>query len=248
MNKIKILAFLFTLAAVITILTSCGEDTTNNNNTGGTPPTLNMQVGSVYTLNVDSIPISGPQHHTILKNTMTFLAQGTYFGQSGFQVRSVTRDSLNVGPSVIDTFYVRYDGGKFYQYGTLQLIDPSLPGSWDMVADFNVATGTQWDIATGVAISYIPGVTANIRGKVAEETSFTTYGFGNRTVHCYRSELTAELMLGPTPVGTIYLDYYIGDANPSTNPSGLVRITLRPINISIYQSAGVDQAMQTWTP
>src|SRR4030095_16915340 len=247
MKKLK---FLLSLAVSVIIGAAlfpmgCGDDTVTPPPPGGNP-TINMQVGSVYTLNVDSIPQSGTPRHTAFKSTMTFLSQSTFFGQANaFQIRAVTRDSLNLGPSVIDTFYVRYDGGKFYQYGTLQLIDPNIPATWDLVADFTVATGTEWTIASDVPIPLFPGLTATITGKVAEETSFRTYGFDSLTVHCYRSEIKA--VLNPGAIATIYLDYFIGDANPSTNPSGLVRLRLRPFTVLIQSYDGFDQSMQIWT-
>jgi len=251
MSKIKFLAlFLFTVAITAVLAIGCSEDTTTNNQGGqGNPPNINMQVGAVYTMNVDSIPQSGNPVHTILKTIHTYLSQGTYFGQSNvFQVRAVTQDSVAQTPIAIDTYYVRYDAGKFYQYGVLQLLDPAINPTWDLVADFTVAQGTQWTIANGVSISFVTGATANIKAKIAADTTFKTYGFGERDVNGYRSEITADIFLGPVQLGTVYVDYFIGDADPATNPSGLVRLRLRPINLTVYQAAGAQQNMQIWTP
>ncbi|KXK45120.1 MAG: hypothetical protein UZ05_CHB002002523 [Chlorobi bacterium OLB5] len=223
----------------------CGSDDVVNNNNGGTGgvPTLNMQVGALYVFNVDSLPNSGNPVNTRLKSYNTYLAQGTYFGQSNaFQILTETRDTVANISLGTDTFYVRYDGGKFYQYGMLQIISPSISPSWDLVADFNVAQGTTFDIALGVPI-VLGSITAeaNIRGKIAADTTFNTAGWGNVGINCYRSEIVADILVSTLPVGKVYVDYYIGDADPATNPSGMVRVKLRPFTILTFTQAGLDQ-------
>lgn len=234
----------FLLIAVSVFFYSCGEDsTTTPTGTGGTPPTLNMTVGSIYSFDVDSLPISGGVTHTRLQSYNTYLAQGTYFGQSNaFQILTETKDTLLNLSLGKDTFYVRYDGGKFYQYGMLQLISPSIPASWDLVADFNVSQGTSFNIANNVPI--VLGsitATANINGSVAADTTFNTAGWGNVGINCYRSEIVAEIFISSLSIGKVYVDYYIGDNDPTTNPSGMVRVKLRPVNLTVYQAAGIDQ-------
>lgn len=246
MNKIKLFSF-FVLTAAMVWVWGCGDSgTTTPTNPGGTAPTINMTVGSIYSFNVDSLPVSGGVTNTRLKTYNTYLSQNTFFGQSNaFQILTETRDTvLNVSLGT-DTFYVRYEGGKFYQYGMLQLISPTIPASWDLVADFNVSMGTAYTIASNVPI--VLGTitaTANINGSVAADTTFNTSGWGNIGINCYRAEIVAEISISGLPIGKVYVDYYIGDADPSTNPSGMVRVKLRPVNLTVYQAAGVDQPFQ----
>lgn len=249
MNKIKIFTF-FVLTAAMVWVWGCGDDsTTGGNNTPGTAPSLNMRVGSIYVFNIDSLGTNGSVSHTSLKTSNTYLNQGTYFGQSNaFQILSQTKDTLlNITLST-DTFYVRYEGGKFYQYGVLQLISSTIPASWDLVADFNVSQGTSFDIATGVPISQIPNATANITGRIAVDTTFNTHGYGNIGINCYKSEIVADIIIASFSIGKVYVDYYIGDADPTTNPSGMVRVKLRPVTLPVYSQAGVDQYLQVYTP
>lgn len=245
MEKIKIFSFLI-LAAVMVYIYGCGGDTINNNNGGsGSLPTLNMRVGALYVFNVDSLPNSGGVTRTRLKSYNTYLAQGTYFGQSNaFQILTETRDTVANISLGTDTFYVRYDGGKFYQYGMLRIISPSITAGWDLVADFNVAQGTSFNIASGVPI-VIGAITANanITGKIAVDTTFNTSGWGNVGINCYRSEIAAVISVSGLPVGTVYVDYFIGDADPANNPSGMVRVRLRPFTILTFNQAGLDQTL-----
>ncbi|HEY3249798.1 MAG TPA: hypothetical protein VGK25_01640, partial [Ignavibacteria bacterium] len=210
-------------------------------------PNINMKVGAVYTFNIDSIQTNGTITPTRYKSTHTYLTQGTFYDSANaFQVRTVTQDSIG-GPQAIDTFYVRYNAGKFYQYGIIQLIDPSATPTWNLIADFTVSQGTQWTIASNVPITIIPGGTVTIKSKVAADTAFQTFGWGNNNINCYRAEVTGDIYLATSYLGTVYVDYFIGDADPVTNPSGLVRLRLRPINITVYQAAGADQKLQHWT-
>jgi hypothetical protein len=229
----------------------CGDDTTTTPGGGsGSVPTLNMKVGSVYIYNLDSLPVSGGNPiHTRLLSYDTIKAKGTFNGQNdAYMITSSLRDTaFPIVPLGTTTYYVRYDGGKFYQYGVLQLISPTIPATWDLVADFNVTQGTSFNIASGVAIPNIPGATANITGKIAVDTTFNASGFGN--VNCFRSEIVADISISGLPVGKVYVDYYIGDADPSTNPSGSVRVKLRPVNISgIFTQTGLDKYLQRYIP
>ncbi len=243
-----------TLALFILVFSSllsigCGEDsvTPSNNGGGGTPPTINMKVNSVYGFTNDSLDTNGTTvRNTRLRTIHSYAAQGTFFGQSNaFQIIAETRDTVaNVQVSK-DTIYVRYDGGKFYQYGMIQFIDPTQSPTWDLVADFNVAQGTQWSVATITTVISGFSVQTVIKGKVAENTPFTTNNTG-LSINNYRVEITGESSVLGQPIGTTYVDYYIGYADPAANPSGMVRLKLRPVWLqllgsTIFRSAGVDQ-------
>ena len=236
MSKIKFLAlFLFTVAITAVLAIGCSEDTTTNNQ-GGNPPNINMQAGAIDTFSVDSIQTNGNVVGTRFKTIHRYLNPITFQGKSNvFPVRAVTQDSLTSIPLVIDTFYVCYEAGKFYQWGIIQLLDPNVTPTWDLIADYTVAFGTQWTIAAGVVTQF---GTVNIKSKVAVDTTFKTNGWGERDVNAYRSEITADIANIPF----VYVDYFIGDADPSTNPSGLVRLRLRPF----LTFAGVDQKVQRW--
>ena len=59
--------------------------------------------------------------------------------------------------------------------------------------------------------------------------------------------MTAAVSLSGFPVGNIILEYYIGYTPAgSSNPSGTVRLKLRPINISFLSYPGFDQILQSW--
>jgi hypothetical protein len=252
MKNLKLTSvFLFILTLSLLYTTGCGDDsTTNNNNQGGTPPTLNMKVGSLYGFTNDSLDTNGTTiRPTRLRTIQNYVAQGTFFGQpDAFHIHSETKDTvINITVASSD-FYVRYDGGKFYQYGLKRIIDSTQAPTWDLVADFNVATGTQWDIGTITTVLGGFSVQTVIKGKVAENTPFTTNNTG-QSINNYRIEITGEASTLGFPIGTVYVDYYIGYADPSTNPSGLVRLRFRPVwlklpppaNTTIFRSAGVDQ-------
>jgi hypothetical protein len=248
----------YTLSALIIIVLSslftigCGDDgetTTPNNPGGGTPPNLNMKVNSFYAFTNDSLDTNGTTiRNTRLRTTHSYAAQGTFFGQSNaFQIIAETKDTTTNPHTLVskDTIYVRYDGGKFYQYGMVQFIDPSQSPTWDLVADFTLATGTQWNIATINTVISGFSVQTVIKGKVAENTPFTTNNTG-LSINNYRIEITGESTALGFPIGTTYVDYYIGYADPATNPSGMVRLKLRPVWLqingsTILRSAGVDQ-------
>lgn len=246
MNKLKLIsAFLILTAAVF--YSGCGDDS-GIVDPAANAPTINMKVGSFYVFNIDSLATSGTVQGTRLKTSHTFLNQGTYFGQSNvFQIKAETKDSTILPVLASDTFYVRYDGGKFYQYGVIQLIDPAQTPTWDLVADFTVSQGTQWTIASNISIVIGPvTATATIKGKITGEETFVTHGYGSKTINCFRSEITADISVSGFPVGTVYVDYYIGDSDPATNPAGMVRLKLRPVNLTLYQAAGVDQKIQNF--
>ncbi len=250
MNKLKFFSALL-IAALSFAYLGCGDDATTNNNggnTGGTPPTINMTAGAFYKFNVDSIQTSGSITRTRYKTWHTYLTPITYQGKSNvFPIKIETRDSIIPVPLAVDTFYVCYENGKFYQFGVLQLVSPSFPATWDLVADFTVSMGTVWTIGQNVPFSIPPlSGTATITGKIAVDTTFKTFGWGERNVNSYRAEIVADLMVATISVGKIYVDYFIGDSDPTTNPAGLVRLRLRPINLTVYTAAGFEQTIQTW--
>ncbi len=248
MNKIKLFTF-FVLTAAMVWVWGCGDDsTTGGNNTPGTAPTLNMKVGSVYAFTVDSLDTNGSVRSTKLKTFQSIVAQGTFFSESNaFAIKSETRDT-SFSPSVLvdsGTFYVKYEGGIFKQYGLVKLIDSTQLPTWDVVADFNLATGTQWQIATINTTINGFNVSANIKGAIKDNIAFTTNNTG-QSINNFRTEITAEVTALTVPAGTIFVDYYLGYADPSTNPSGPVRFKLRPIwlqaaSITLFRSAGMDQ-------
>ncbi len=244
MNKLKFFSIILLTAAMVYVW-GCGDDTTTGTpGTGGSVPTLNMQAGSLYIFNVDSLPVSGGSPvNTRLKSYNTYLTPVTFQGKSNaFPIVSETRDTIANVSLGIDTFYVCYESGKFYQYGMLQLISPTIPASWDLVADFNVSQGTSFTIASAVPI--VLGsitATADISGKIAADTTFNTAGWGNIGINCYRSQISAIISVSGLPLGTVYVDYFIGDADPSTNPSGMVRVKLNPFTILTFSQSGIDQ-------
>lgn len=244
MNKIKLFSF-FVLTAAMVWVWGCGDSgTTTPTNPGGNVPTLNMQAGSLYIFNVDSLPVGGGTPvNTRLKSYNTYLTPITFQGKANaFPIVSETRDTVANISLGVDTFYVCYESGKFYQYGMLQLISPTIPASWDLVADFNISQGTNFTIANAVPI--VLGTitaTADISGKIAADTTFSTKGWGNIGINCYRSQISAVISVSGLPLGTVYVDYFIGDADPATNPSGMVRVKLNPFTILTYNQAGVDQ-------
>lgn len=255
MKNLKITSlFLFILAFTAIYTVGCGDDPTTTPPPGGSVPTLDMRVNSIYGFTNDSLDTNGTTvTHTRLRTLQGFTANGTFFGKANsFQIIAETRDTVANTQVSTDTFYVNYEGGKFYQYGMLQIIDPSQPASWDLVADFNISHGTQWTVGT---ISTIIGgfaVTTTVKGKVAENTAFTTNNT-LQSVNNYRIEITGDVQSLGTSLGTIYVDYYIGYADPATNPSGMVRVKVRPIwlrlppiGTTVFRSPGVDQKIDYW--
>jgi len=248
---------IFTLLIVIAaaFLWGCGDDsTTGGNPPGGTPPVISMKVGNYYAFTNDSLDTNGTTiRHTKLMTYQTFIAQGTFFGQpDAFQIRSETKDTSFVPAVTVstDTFYVRYDGTRFYQYGLLQLIDPTQAPDWNLVADFSKAMNEQWDVATINTTVGGFAVTAVVKGKIAEQTPFITNNT-SLSINNYRIEIEAAVSNVAGSFGSIFVDYYIGYSDPATNPAGMVRVKLRPIKLSllgipVYSAAGVDNKIETY--
>jgi hypothetical protein len=251
MKNLKFLsAFIIMTAAVM--FWGCGEDTPtgNNNGGGGSPPAINMKVNSFYAFTNDSLDTNGTTvRHTRLMTYQTFLAQGTFFSQpNAFQIRSETRDTVSNSLVGTDTFYVRYDGTRFYQYGLLRLIDSTQPPSWDLVADFSKPVGEQWSVATINTTIGGFAVTAVVKGKIADQIAFTTNNT-NITINNYRIEIEAAVSTAAGSLGSIFVDYHIGYSDPTTNPAGMVRVKLRPVKLAllgipVYRAAGVDSKIE----
>src|SRR5258706_12507676 len=81
-----------------------------------------------------------------------------------------TAHGMSLTPEI---YYVRYDAGKFYQYGVRNLINPGQPLTWDIVGDFTVSRGSSYHIAD-ISYSYtVPGFgtvpfTGPLNGKIAD--------------------------------------------------------------------------------
>lgn len=237
MKKIIIL----TLTVFTVLYFGCGEDTPTGTNTGSKHPNIDIKVGAMYQYTNDSLPPSGgqPQRTRIITKD-TVLGKGTYQGYSNsWKILSINRDTTRSYPPGLeirrDTLYISYDSssGKFYQWGLTRIIDPSQTPQWNLVADFSLARGNQWQVGTAY------GVTAY--GKVASDTVIQTTANPSVTVKCYRIEMTATI------ISTIYLDYFLGYSPPSSpmNPSGRVRVRLRPYSFSNVQYWGFDQILET---
>jgi hypothetical protein len=247
LSKFYLLASI--LSAGIFIYAGCGSDSTTPV-TPTTYPTITMTSNSVYKFTNDSLDQSGASHHTTILTKDIFLAQTTIAGKTCFPINDIAFDTLNGIMVRADTIYLSYDAsaGKFYQYGVIKMIDSTKPPTWDLVADFSVAAGTPWTIVTNDSIIY-HGVhlTTTITAKVAETTTFPTTANPPVTISCYRIEIAAAIFAIGQPFGTVYFDYYLGYASTASNPSGIVRLKLRPVNLSgIVMSDGFDRILQTF--
>jgi hypothetical protein len=104
-------------------------------------------------------------------------------------------------------------------------------------------------------------VSGPLTGKVADSTFILTTSAVPDTIHCYRIELYANItgtavisLQTITFTANIYVDYYIGYYSPKfpNNPSGLVRLTLNPFNITTSPNIGTtveggyDRILQTY--
>jgi hypothetical protein len=164
-------------------------------------------------------------------------------------IGATTKDTITNTTLSVETFYVKYDAsaGKFYQYGAVKLIDSTQTANWDLVADFSIPTGTEWQMASITNVFGIPSTSAIIKSKVAKDTSFACSGAGAAEIKAYRVEMTASVAVSGFPVGNIVLEYYIGyTPTGSSNPSGVVRLRLRHVNLSLISYPGFDQKLQTW--
>lgn len=234
------------------LIFSCSDSTTNPGNPpgSGTYPNINIKVGSAYHFTNDSLTTDSTSVHTSIRTVDTVVAKGTFFSQdSVYMIGATTKDTITNTTLNVETFYVKYDAaaGKFYQYGAVKLIDTTQAANWDLVADFSAAAGTEWPIAHIVNVLGFTGTSADIKSKVAKDTTFQCSGAGGTIIKAYRVEMTAYCFFGAFPVGNIVLEYYIGyTPSGSSNPSGVVRLRLRHINLSLLTYPGFDQKLQTW--
>lgn len=237
------------LTAFTIFLTSCGDDSSENT-VPGNYPDIDIKQGSIFNYTFDTLDANGnPTRLTGVTSHDSVWSQRTYNGQTATPIYSRT-DS--VGNITYDTVYVRYDAsaGKFYQWGIVHFLDPTQAGTWDLVADFSVSTGTEWQVTEFDMLLSGFTIHVKLKAKVAETTSFQTTGT-SQTIQCYRSEIRGELSYASLPIGNIYFDYYIGYTNGS-NPAGLVRQRLRHINITVgitqlVNSPGVDRVCSTYS-
>ncbi|HWA05331.1 MAG TPA: hypothetical protein VG961_02195 [Ignavibacteria bacterium] len=257
MKKLKFFT-VFLFAAALVYVWGCGDDSTINNNSG-TPvgaPNINIVTGSAFYFTNDTISQNNTSYRTLLTTKDTVLGNVPLEGFNSFAIRSIT-DSLG---TIVDdqTYNVYYDAaaGKFYQYGVFRFLDPTATAKWDLVADFNLPLNTTWDIGIDTIVLSGFSIQADIKGKIAEQTTFQTTNTPSTTIECYRIEITANLSIPgvytfPTPV---YFDYYLGYASSSTpgNPSGIVRLRLRPISLSLptqppfFTQSGGDRILRTF--
>ncbi len=238
---------------IMLIFISCSDNTVNN---PGTPsssyPNINLKVNSVYKFTNDSVFVSGPNQRTSIVTTDSIMAKGSFFGQTdAFMIRVVSVDTAAQPPTIknIDTVIVKYDlaEGKFFQYGVVRLIDSTQNPQWDTVADFTKPIGTVWNIATINNVMGYSGTKADIQAKVLKDTSFNATGSGNQLINAYKIEIKAIVTFSIITITTIYLDYYLGyTPSGSSNPSGIVRINLKPFTFYNLSFPGFDQILQTW--
>ncbi|MCX7878980.1 MAG: hypothetical protein N2510_10140, partial [Ignavibacteria bacterium] len=143
---------------------------------------------------------------------------------------------------------------KFYQFGAFRIINPNSQPTQDLIADFSVPTGTSWNVPVNPDSVVIGTFTIKftVTAKVAEQTSFQTTG-SSQTVYAYRVEFKADVRLANPVIqlGSVYFDYFIGYNNNSGNPSGILRLRLRPINISfgsipLIRQPGIDRVLQNF--
>jgi len=251
MNTKTKLTYLITAIITAGIITysGCGSDTTAPTTTF---PTINMTKGSVIFYTNDSVDQSYKHWTTSLRSEDSVMTTDTTIaGKACVAIWDQLKDTALGVVVGIDTVYVYYDGtaGKFYQYGLMNTIlkymHQSVPAQWDVVADFS-ASGS-WIIESNVPVTV--GTTAilvNLSGAViggaTTDTSSVNSGW---IVNCYHIEMTAALtsQVGGLLLGYIYTEYYIGYASSSANPSGTVRIFIKPVNIGggLYTSYGYDR-------
>lgn len=252
MNIIKYFSALIMISAFV-MLWGCGDDSTTNP-VVGEKPNIDLKTGSSFTFTFDTL--------SRVNGTAVRLTQMTSRDSitTSFPVGTNTAYSIisrtdSAGIISWDTALVYYDAGagKFYQYGISRLINPLATPNWDLVADFSVSNGTSWSVPLNPDSVTINGFTVKIvlSAKVVGTTTFQSTGLPTRDVNCYQVEFKADLTYLTLPVGSIYFDYYIGYNNGTVNTSGIVRLTLRPVNIGIPPSLvisnfGLDKKTATF--
>jgi hypothetical protein len=266
-NIFLLTALLFAFL-LVTTYEGCGSDTTGPPpSAGGFKPTLRMKIGSTFQYTNDTIkpppPYTTERTNMVTNDTVKLITN--YNGKDAYGIISHTTNR----PTVM--YYVSYDSsnGVLYQWGITNLINPSQSPSWDVVANFGAARGSSWVIGQINDTLILPSpygsvpISGPLSGKVADSTFIiTTSTTTPDTIHCYRIELNANIS-GTVVVGaiqvtfsaTIYVDYYLGyySSQFPNNPSGLVRLTLHPFNITTspniitIQEGGYDRILQSFT-
>jgi hypothetical protein len=262
MKKFRLLALLlFSCIIAAILIPACGEDSAPNNGGtgggGGWHPNLNFSQGQIFVYTNDSLHATGGGHTwTDVKTTSTIQAQTTYQGQQCYPVTGVNYDT-NTSQTTPDVpYWIRYDqsSGKLYQYGIQQLINPGLPGSWDVVGDFDVARGTEYNIASiNYTVNFGLGdinFTGPLTGRIADSTTILTTGNPPQTIPCYWIELKASITGTPGNFSaTVYIDYYLG----YFSPTGIVELKLRPFSFNVagtpvVYEPGHDRKLYSHTP
>jgi len=258
MNKNKKqLIFTALITAILCIsYYGCGTDDVTNTPVGP-PPSINMKPGSTYDFTYDSLTTTRTIRLPRMSHDVV-LPLAVLSGKNCYPIISTTTDSVTHAIISVDTSYFSYDstGGKFYQYGIVKLINPnSTSATWDLAADFSVPQGTQWTIGQVDYIVTIGGTpyhfTGPLTAKVAEQTSIQTTGSPSVAINCYRIEMYTHVT-GNGVAADIYVDYYLGYASTSANPSGLVEAKLRPFSIVsgstvIFNEPGGDRKLKSFT-
>ncbi|RPI18364.1 MAG: hypothetical protein EHM58_05900 [Ignavibacteriae bacterium] len=251
-NKIYLFTALCTFLLTFAYV-GCGDDTVVPPPSGSGYPNIDIKQNAKYTYNNFVLDSNGTQIPTDTTTENTVKAKGTFFGENdAFMIESVTRDAEFPIPIANDTFYVKYDAtnGKFYHYGAVNFFDPSQAPKWDLMADFSQPLGTSWTIATGIPVPGVSGATASITAKVVVDTVFNTTATPPVSVKAYRIEMNATVMFSTLQLGNIYIDYFLGYTPTSapSNPSGVLRVRLRPIKLNLgltaYKQDGADQILK----
>jgi hypothetical protein len=254
MNTLFLKSFtVLVISLLIYAFIGCGEES----NPGNPPPNVNIpdidiRQGSVYTYTYDTIDQNNNTYRINRNSRDSVMISALINNSRVSSIRSVTTGDI----SSIDTIIVIWEpqSGKFYHFGAFRIINPGSQPTQDLIADFSVPLGTSWNVPVNPDSLVIEGFTIkfSVSAKVAEQTSFTTTG-SNQQVQCYRTEFKADVRLANPIItlGSIYFDYYIGYKSSATNPSGIVRLRLRPINltfgsITILRQAGIDRVLSTY--
>ena len=250
--KLKNLSFvLFPLMLLSAVFIAGCDDSgvTPENPPAGSYPDIQFKPGAVYYFNTDTISQSGTYYRLRWRTTETIQAQTTFNGRTCYPVNSITQDTgipIITIRSSTDYYSYSQTEGKFYQWGAKKLIDTNQVASWDLVADFTQPLGTEIALYTISNLFGQPLLSANVKSRVIIDTVVVTIASGV-TVNCYRVSLRAEIVLSGIPLGNAYIDYYIGYASSSTNPSGRVRTKFYPLNLTVARVSGVDQRLNRFT-
>lgn len=244
-NRIIVLPVLLLIFSAYFI--SCGDDSTSSNSQTGKPD-IQFKPGAVYTFKNDSISQNGTYNSTNWITKDSIMASTTYNGKTSFPVNSVTKSGIVVIRQSIDYYSYTQSEGIFYQWGARNIIDPNQAATWDEVADFTKSRGTEVSLYTITNLFNQPTLSANVYSKVVVDTTAPLLS----SVKCYRVSVRAEVFASSVSLGNVYVDYYIGYASSSSNPSGRVGTHIYPVNIGVpgiytLQYDGADQRLTAYT-